>query len=204
MLQLLRVGSVCQTYLPFFKSCSMGKPFPERCCMLQPGLSPTRWHCVHAIQAEGLRLVFLPPKTISWAALATLASHPPSLGRQDGDAEGCTQPACPRALFPAAHPARAVLLEKRKKLQAKLMQGECQERWELLWAAAAKHEHGAAGMRCGSAEEMSPSPAPSSCPAKAGTEKPLNLWLQWARGGFWAVGLEEGQLHLLVTALPLP
>lgn len=69
--------------------------------VLELGLSPTRWHCVHAVQAE-LLLLFLPPKLITSAVLAALASHPPSSGREDGDAEECPSP----EPFPQPHVLR--------------------------------------------------------------------------------------------------
>ena len=53
---------------------------------------------------------------MSRADLAALVSHPPSLGQQDGDAEGCIPPARARDLSPAVRPATAVSPEKSKKL----------------------------------------------------------------------------------------
>lgn len=58
------------------------------------------------------------------------------------------------------------------------MWGDCQVRWELPLAAVGKHKCGAAGMRCGSVEEMSPSPAAPAapCPARAEAAATVPHW----------------------------
>lgn len=66
--------------------------------------------------------------------------------------------------------------KKKKTTRAKSMQGECQVRWELPQAVVAKHKCGAAGTRCGSVEETSLSPAPSTCPARAGAACTAPHW----------------------------
>lgn len=110
--QLLRVSSACPTSL---SEPPHRKPFPVRrggSDTVEPGLSPTRWHCVHAIQAQGLLLGLLPPEIISRTDLAALASHPLCLGQQDGDAVvSITSQSSPTATPPRK------LKKKKKKAQ---------------------------------------------------------------------------------------
>lgn len=58
------------------------------------------------------------------------------------------------------------------------MQAECRVRWELSLVAVAKHECGAAGMRCSSVEETSPCPAApaSPCPVRAEAAGTVPHW----------------------------
>lgn len=80
---------------------------------MEQGLSPTRWHCVHTSQVEGLLLVFLPPKMI-FPSRSGRPCFPPSL-------LGAAGWGMPRDLYhqpvpePSPQPRTLPLLEKKKK-----------------------------------------------------------------------------------------
>lgn len=116
--QVLRVSSACPASL---SEPPHRKPFPVRCGggdTVEPGLSPTRWHCVHAIQAQGLLLGLFPPEIISRTDLAALA-FPPALPGAAG--WGCCCEYCQPELC-HCHSSQKI-----KKKRAKLMQGSV--RW---------------------------------------------------------------------------
>lgn len=138
----------------------------RRCCggsdVVELGLSPTRWHCVHAIQAEELLLGFLPLKN-SILNPSGCPCFPPALLGATGW-ECCCEYQQPEP-SPTVHSALPLpLSQKKKKKLSKINAGKREVRWELLLAAVAKNGCRAAGMSCGSVEEPSPG---SPCPVRA-------------------------------------